>query len=551
MAIVGGTGKSTFSLSGGALPPGLALNAATGAITGTPTTVGTFTFIITATDSAQASSQRIFTITINPAPIITPLAFADWTANQPGYGSATGLEDPDSGASSGAFNVVATGGTGAVTFSVSGGALAGGLGLDPTTGAVTGRPSAAGTFTFTASATDATGASAQLAFTLTINPAITLSPTILPSGRQNQAYTATINATGGTDDLDFEVSSGLLPPGLSLDPDNGAITGTPSVAGTFPFTVTVTDDVDATGQQAYTVLVTAPGAPPQAGSDAFSVSAGATLTVAAPGVLSNDGGGAAPLVPVLLSTTAHGTLTLNNDGSLTYVPAAGFTGTDTFSYQDKDAGSVLSNTVTDSITVAAAPTAAGDTFTVEGNSTLNVASPGVLANDPGGTAPLSAVLVTGTTHGILTLYPDGSLTYVPNSNFSGSDTFTYRAQDADSVLSAPVTDTITITPPPVAASESYTVQSGTTLNVTAPGVLANDSGGANPLSAVLVTTTANGELTLSPDGSLSYTPSAGFTGTDTFTYEDQDANGVLSLPVTDTITVNEVGSPGTELEFAL
>jgi hypothetical protein len=91
--------------------------------------------------------------------------------------------------------------------------------------------------------------------------------------------------------------------------------------------------------------------PLAAAPDTFTATAGIPLIVAAPGVLANDGGGTGPLTAVLVSPPSHGALTLGPDGSLTYVPAAGFSGTDTFTYQDRDATGLLSNVVTDTILV--------------------------------------------------------------------------------------------------------------------------------------------------------------------------------------------------------
>ena len=197
------------------------------------------------------------------------------------------------------------------------------------------------------------------------------------------------------------------------------------------------------------------------------------------GVLSNDVDptAGATMTAKVVSTTTNGTLTLNSNGSLTYTPDSGFTGTDTFTYKATD-GTLTSAVTTDTIIVTPNIVANADSFTATENQTLNViAANGVLANDvdPTAGATVTAKLVTSTTHGTLTLNSDGSLTYIPTSGFTGTDTFTYQATDG-TLTSTTATDTITVNPVTLTAnSESYTAVAGQSLAVNAAtGVLAND-----------------------------------------------------------------------------
>ena len=138
---------------------------------------------------------------------------------------------------------------------------------------------------------------------------------------------------------------------------------------------------------------------------------------------------------------------------------------------------------------------------------------------------LTAVLVSTTSNGILTLNANGSFSYTPNLNFNGIDSFTYQANDgsADSNV-ATVTITVNaVNDAPVAASDSYSTNEDVTLTVSASGVLANDTDVDNDtLTAVLVSTTSNGSLTLNANGSFSYTPNLNFNGVDSFTYKAND-----------------------------
>ena len=159
--------------------------------------------------------------------------------------------------------------------------------------------------------------------------------------------------------------------------------------------------------------------------------------------------------------------------------------------------------------------------------------------------PLTATLVDDATHGELTLNADGSFSYTPETGFTGSDTFTYMANDGTADGNV-VTVTLTVTPegtgtPIEAADDSYSVDAETTLTIdVAGGVLANDvDAEGDPLTAAVVTGPANGTVTLAADGSFVYTPNAGFTGSDTFTYEATDGTNV-SNEATVTIEVEAV-----------
>src|SRR5207244_40662 len=136
------------------------------------------------------------------------------------------------------------------------------------------------------------------------------------------------------------------------------------------------------------------------------------------------------LTAVFVSGPAHGTLTLNTDGSFTYTPAGNYHGPDSFTYRAND-GSLDSVVATVSITVNAvneAPVANKDSYGTDEDTPLVVAIPGVLGNDTDiEGSPLTATLVGGSGNGTLTLNPDGSFTYTPNAGFNGIDSFTYKA----------------------------------------------------------------------------------------------------------------------------
>jgi len=193
-----------------------------------------------------------------------------------------------------------------------------------------------------------------------------------------------------------------------------------------------------------------------------------------------------------------------------------------------------------------APVAENDSYSTDEDNTLTVnAAEGVLANDSDDIgSSLTAVLVSGPSNGTVTLNGDGSFEYVPFADANGTDSFTYQAT-AGADPSDPAIVTITVNPvndAPVAANidDGYTTDEDVTLTVGAPGVLGNDSDvDGDPLTAVLDTGPSSGVLALNADGSFTYTPSANFNGSDSFTYRANDGTTDSNI-ATVTITVNSV-----------
>ena len=284
-----------------------------------------------------------------------------------------------------------------------------------------------------------------------------------------------------------------------------------------------------------------PGGTPTANGDAYSVAEDGTLNVAAPGVLANDSDpDADALTAVLVEGPANGGVTLNTNGSFSYIPNADFAGTDTFTYHAFD-GISCSSPATVTITVNQvndAPVAANDNYATNEDIALIVAAPGVLINDTDADgSALTATLVIGPTSGTLTFNPDGTFTYTPTLNFSGDDSFTYKVSDGVLTSEATVTLTInSVNDAPVAVDDTYAAIEDTGLSVTAAGVLTNDTDvEGNALTAVLVSGPANGSLTLNADGSFTYTPKPNFHGADSFTYQASDGSALGNVA---TVTLN-------------
>lgn len=305
---------------------------------------------------------------------------------------------------------------------------------------------------------------------------------------------------------------------------------------------------------------------PIALGDSYTVNENGVLSVsAASGVLANDTDVDGDLLTAaIVSNPSNGSVILASDGSFTYTPNADFAGTDSFTYQASDS-QAMSSTTTVTITVTPVdsndftPVAYADEYSVSEDETLSIASSssGVLANDTDADGDtLTAQSVSSPSNGTLTLNTDGSFTYTPNPDFSGTDSFTYQASDG-TFSSSTTTVTITVNPMtdvPTATGESYAVGEDQTLSVTAAnGVLTNDSDAdGNTLSALLISSPANGTLALNTDGSFTYTPASDFNGTDSFTYQASDgtySSNVVTVTIDvvqqNTFTVDENSAEGT------
>lgn len=189
-----------------------------------------------------------------------------------------------------------------------------------------------------------------------------------------------------------------------------------------------------------------------------------------------------------------------------------------------------------------APVAANDTYTVAEDNTLSVAAPGVLGNDTG-TGTLSAILVSGVSHGALSLNANGGFTYSPSANYNGSDQFTYKANNGFDSNVATVTITVTpVNDPPVAVNDAASAFTNTATTI---NVLANDTDpeGNTLTVASLSAVSPAGAGTVTGNGatSVTFTAAASFAGTATFTYRAFD--GALNSSTAATVTVTVTNRP--------
>jgi hypothetical protein len=239
LLVSGGSQPFTWNVISGQLPAGLILGLNTGAITGTPTSLGSFMLVVQATDKAGSTASQTFTISV-----ASPVNVA--TSSLPSGTVGTTYAAP----------LTATGGTPPYTWSITSGMPAG-LTLSSSTGIVSGTPTAAGSFNLTVQVTDSSGATASQSLVMTLSTTLTI-VTTLTDAEVGTAYTETLTSTGGTGPFSWAVVQGILPLGLSLDPASGQISGTPTTAGSSNFTIQVTDAANATAAEEYGLMVTVP-----------------------------------------------------------------------------------------------------------------------------------------------------------------------------------------------------------------------------------------------------------------------------------------------------
>ncbi|MGH6692208.1 MAG: Ig domain-containing protein, partial [Gammaproteobacteria bacterium] len=235
----GGRTPYSFSLSTGTLPPGLTLVG--GTLSGRPTAVGTFSFTIKATDADGCIGSASYTVEVTPCPTIA-LAPALLASSMVGANYSV--------------TITASGGRAPYDFTLSGGTLPPGLTFDPR-GVLSGQPTAAGSFNFTIRAADLDGCTGSRSYLLRIDPptcpTITVGPSQIAASTVGAVFSETFTATGGRTPYAFVLSSGALPPGLTLT--GPVLSGRPTTAGTYSFTIKASDADGCVGTMSYSLLI--------------------------------------------------------------------------------------------------------------------------------------------------------------------------------------------------------------------------------------------------------------------------------------------------------
>ena len=290
---------------------------------------------------------------------------------------------------------------------------------------------------------------------------------------------------------------------------------------------------DSSGQNAAaSVSLVVGNATPVANADSASVVSGASV---GGNVLGNDSDPNGDTLSVISHTDpTHGAVVIGGDGQYTYTPTSGYSGSDSFNYVASDGHG---GNASASVALTVQPKATPDNYSTAFNTVLNG---NVLDNDLGST--LQVNVVSSVLHGSLALYIDGHFDYTPNSGYSGADQFTYIVHDGSGQNAVATANIAVGNGSPVANPDSVTIAAG---QVASGNVLSNDSDpNSGTLSVASHTAAAHGAASVQSDGTFTYTPVAGFSGTDQFTYVLSDGQGgnavgtvnVLVTPVATTDT---------------
>jgi putative Ig domain-containing protein len=349
IALTGGHGPFTWSLSSGGLPTGYSLNTATGAITGSSSVANTYSFTVKVVDSsnpAQTASQPLSISVVN-GPLLVTLATLPTGAITDPYPSTT---------------LGASGGLPPYTWAITVGSLPAGLLLNSSTGAITGTPTGpSATANFTAQVTDSTTTKANGSFSITVNSALAITSTSLPGATAGTNYSTNLSATGGVTPYNWSISVGSLPTGMNLS--GNTISGTPSTAGTVSFTIMV-NDASGGSQSAAVSIVVAPAPPLTVSTTSSSLPQG-TLNSSYPSTQLNATGGFQPYTSWIVVAPGTGTLppslSLSSSGQITGTPTTA--GTYPFTVQVTDSATPTPNTAQANLSITIVATTSCTTLT--------------------------------------------------------------------------------------------------------------------------------------------------------------------------------------------
>ena len=409
-----------------------------------------------------------------------------------------------------------------------------------------------GTDSFTYTATDGTATSTATTVTVTVNAVNDVPVAVNNSFTTDEDTQLTGNVLTNDTDADGNTLTATLVTGptrgtLTLNSD-GSFTYTPNTGyhGADVFTYTANDGVANSTTAVVTITVTTVNDAPSAVNDAYTTSEESAVNG---NVLANDtDADGNTLTATLADGPSHGALTLNSDGTFTYTPTANYNGTDSFTYTATD-GTATSNVASVAITVNPVndtPTAVNNAFATNEDVQL---SGNVLTNDidvDGDT--LTATVVNGPSHGTLTLNGNGTFTYTPTTNYNGTDSFTYTATDgtATSNVATVIVTVNAVNDAPTAVNDSASTNQGTALS---GNVLSNDNDvDGNTLSATLVAGPAHGTVALNSNGSFTYTPTANYTGTDSFTYKATDGTATSNTATVSITVIDNVAPTAVDIQ---
>jgi large repetitive protein len=395
-------------------------------------------------------------------------------------------------------------------------------------------PAFAGPATFTYSISDGAGGTATGTVTVDVaNAAPTAADDVLTvpfAAGAPVLLPVLANDTDPNQDTLVVTSVGAAAPASAVAAPGGILLTPPAAFSgdlTFPYDVSDGHGGTATGQVTVTVANAVPTAAAVADTTAYRTPV--TLDLIAAGSDANHDrlrvGG--------LTDPAHGTVVRDPAGTVTYLPDAGFSGIDTFTYTlDDDHGGTATATVTVTVGNGVA-VARDDHATAPGGQPTAIA---VLANDdddPNGD-PLTLTVDSAPEDGTVSIGADRRITYTSHTGFVGTDAFHYGLDDGKGGVTGATVTVSVINLPPVALPDAAITESGTP--VTIPVLTGDTDPNGDQLTVSAVTAATNGTAVAGPGGTVTYTPHAGFYGTDSFLYTVTDPLGLADSAVV-TVTV--------------
>ena len=331
----------------------------------------------------------------------------------------------------------------------------------------------------------------------------------------------------------FTISNLTNPANGSLvDNGDGTVRYTPDLNfnGTDTFTYTILNEYGSSSTATVTVTVNAVNDAPVGVNDSLTVTEDTPVTSG--NLLTNDsdvdGDG---LSISAVSDGTHGTVVNNGDGTVTYTPAANYNGADTFTYTASD-GNGGTDVVTVNVTVNAVndvPIGSDDTITVSED--IISVSGNLLANDTDADSDtLSIMSVTNGGHGTVYNNGDGTISYEPDDNYFGSDSFIYIVSDGNGSTDIVTVNVIVeaVNDDPASADDIYSISEDSIIEFS--DLVDNDTDiDSAGLIVVSVTQPKNGTVTDSGNGSFVYVPDQDYNGIDSFTYTVSDGDGGTSI----------------------
>ena len=389
--------------------------------------------------------------------------------------------------------------------------------------------------TFTYSVTDVAGNTDTATLDIQVvpvNDAPIITGNTTGTGNEDTVITGTLSATdvdGMTDGTYFTVTGTASHGTASINAATGVWSYTPTADynGSDSFVVTITDDQGFTTTQTISLTVS---------PIADIVNNTATTnedTAVTTSVLTND---TFEGTPTITATTngAHGTVVNNGNGTVTYTPTTNWYGTDTYTY------TVTSGGVTETATVTVTVNPVNDAPIITGNTTGTgnedtVITGTLSATDVDGMTDGTYFTVTGTaSHGTASINAaTGVWSYTPTADYNGSDSFVVTITDDQGFTT---TQTISLTVSPIADIVNNTATTNEDTAVTT-SVLTNDTFEGTP-TITATTNGAHGTVVNNGNGTVTYTPTTNWYGTDTYTYTV--TSGGVTETATVTVTVNPV-----------